>query len=269
MDSLRWILLIVGLLVVVGVFLYGWLQERRRRRGAGKGRRSRSDEELAEPSFDAALEELDSLIVEERQEPRADEVAVPPEPVSIAEPPPAQPAPEPEVRPVAEPKKRTARPAEPEAAAQDAQGPGEKIVIINVMAADGRRFNGAALVAVLEEAELQYGEHGIYHRMLNTRSGPVALYSVANIVEPGSFDLERLDELSSPGVAMFMQLPGPFDGLAAFDQMLETARRIGDRLGGQLLDARRCDLTRQAIEHIREDLREYRRLAHLAARKAR
>ena len=79
----------------------------------------------------------------------------------------------------------------------------------------------------------------------------------------------RLDEMETPGVALFMQLPGPFDGLTGFEQMLETARALARDLHAQVLDARRCELTRQTLEHIRDDLLEYRRLAHLAARRVR
>ncbi|KAB7628457.1 cell division protein ZipA [Alkalilimnicola sp. S0819] len=299
MDSLRWILLIIGLLLVAAVFLYGWQQERRRR-GGGQGRRRARSGREREPDFDAALDELDSLIVEENggPEPRLGDTPAP-EPMPPArEPAPrefapeAEHAPEPDIElPPEAPEERpdraaSAAPAQQlaklreglrerlkrparEEPAPEVQGPGEKIVVINVSAGEDALFHGRALTEALERAGLRFGEHEIYHRVLDTRDGPMALFSAANMVEPGTFSPDSLEELYTPGAAFFMQLPGPFDGLTAFEQMLEAARGVAEELGGYLLDARRCDLSRQAIEHMREDLREYRRLAHLAARKSR
>jgi len=147
------------------------------------------------------------------------------------------------------------------------QDAGEKIVVLHVTAGRGYLFTGPLLVDALERTGLQYGMHGIYHWMGSAQSGSTPLFSVANMLEPGTFDLDRAQDMDTPGVAMFMQLPGPFDGLTAFEQMLEVARRLADELEGQLLDGKRCDLTTQAIEHLRSDLREYRRKAQVAARR--
>ena len=65
---------------------------------------------------------------------------------------------------------------------------------------------------------------------------------------------------------MFVGEPSDED-VGYFEQMLEAARNLARQLDGQVLDGRRCELTRQTLEHIRDDLLEYRRLAHLAARR--
>ncbi|RLK51041.1 cell division protein ZipA [Alkalispirillum mobile] len=148
----------------------------------------------------------------------------------------------------------------------DAAGLEDKIVAIHVAAPEGHVFAADALVDALERAGLEYGEHGIFHRHVRTEQGPARVFSAANMIKPGWFDLDRAAQDETPGAAFFLQLPGPVDGMAAFDDMLRVARDVADRLGGRLLDARRCDLSRQAMEHIREELREYRRRLHLAAR---
>jgi cell division protein ZipA len=145
----------------------------------------------------------------------------------------------------------------------------EKIIVINLMAPEGMHFAGPALVDALQRAGMRHGEHDIFHRTLQTRNGTIALYSAANAVKPGTFDLDTIEQFDTPGVSFFLQLPGPFDGLAAFEQMLQAARSVVAELDGHLLDGRRCDLTQQSIEHLREELLEYGRRAHLAARQAR
>lgn len=249
MDEMRWILLIVGAVLVAGVYGYTRWQESRRR--PRRGRREVFADDLA---IEEALRELDSVVVElDPLEPCADQPAA----TAPAEPPRPEPA-------VAAPE-----PAPAAALAEDELQTGleDKVIVLNVAATDGRLFGGRLLVEALQAAGMRYGERSIYHRVLETRKGPVALFSAANILRPGTLAPEELDAIQSPGLALFLQLPGPYDGLAAFEQMLETARRLAEQLDVKLLDERRCGLTNQAIEHIREELREYRRLAHLVAKK--
>lgn len=284
MDTLRWILLILGVLVVAGLYGYYRWQDGQ---GGGHGRsRSRRP---ADHDVDAALRDLDDLVIDDPDS--IDEVDLD---LSVddhhAETPPAWDDPDeavsaPRVRPAS--RQERVRPGggretaaadaeRDEAAEHDAlradpawQDAGEKIVVLHVTAGRGYLFTGPALIDALERIGLRHGMHDIYHWMVAPSSGGTPMFSVANMLEPGHFDLEKADTMETPGVAMFMQLPAPFDGLTAFEHMLETARRLADELDGQLLDAQRCDLTAQAIEHIREDLREYRRKAHLAASKSR
>lgn len=250
MDELRWILLTVGALLLAGVYGFTRWQEGRKR-----PRRSRRDAFADEVDIEEALRELDSVVVElDPLELRTDD----PDPLSPA--PAAPPRPEPST---VAPKPVRA----PELADEPQAGLEDKVIVLNIAATDGRLFGGRLLVEALEAAGMRYGERSIYHRVLDTRRGPVALFSAANILRPGTLAPEEVDSIQSPGLALFLQLPGPYDGLAAFEQMLETARRLADQLDVKLLDERRCGLTNQAVEHIREELREYRRLAHLVAKK--
>jgi cell division protein ZipA len=264
MDELRWFLLVVGLLVIAGIYGFTRWQERQRNNREGH-RPSRRDAFADDHDVDEALRDLDASIGEiDPVEPVSRPLpVVPDEPeLSIEEPEWRRETRVERPRPPAKP------PAEPasEKAAPVPQGLEEKIVVIHVAAANGRMFGGRDLVAALEAAGLHYGEHQIFHHSMDTGNGHIALFSAANMLKPGIFDLDQLEQMRSPGIAMFMQLPAPFDGLKAFEQMLETGRQIAAELGATLLDARRCNLTQQAIEHIREELREYRRRAHLQAR---
>lgn len=278
MDELRWLLLIVGILLIAGVYGYGRYQEGRQGEGLMdklkrlfnfKQRRNPLREQRAD--FDRALDELDSVVAQEDTEPELESVRIDEadrEP-HIAQP---EPAPRADVPASDEPAVDVSRerPAEPVEAAEPPEVMGEeKIVVLNVVAPEGEAFTGPAVIHALEATGLRLGEHDIFHRSLDTRQGQVALFSVANILEPGRFDLVNIDQFETPGLAFFMRLPGPYDGLAAFEQMLACARSVADALGGRLLDSRRCNLTTQAVEHIREDLIEHRRRAHLAARQAR
>jgi len=287
MDELRWLLLIIGVLLIAGVYGYGYYQEGRG--GAfsaglkGLLRRGRKRESHREhrADFDRALDELDGLVAGDEDdvhelEPLSiepDERAPRVEEPAASTPEPRRPSPEPASEPERKPEFRRPEPekkAEPRQPEADPTPVGEeKIVVLNVVAPEGEAFTGPAVVEALESAGLRLGEHDIFQRSLETRSGTVALFSVANILEPGSFDMHAIENFQTPGLAFFLRLPGPYDGLAAFEQMHGCAKAVSETLGGRLLDSRRCNLTNQAVEHIREELIEHRRRAHLAARQAR
>lgn len=171
--------------------------------------------------------------------------ATPSAPPSPAQPPvPAPtPAPAPRVPPRSDLGKRPA------------QVPVERIVTLFVIAREGHAFNGADLIVAAEKAGLEYGDMGIYHRLVDGRREAGPIFSVANMLKPGSFDLARLDAVRSPGLSFFMTLPGPVTALDAWDAMLPTAQRMAELLDGQVLDEERNALGRQRIAHIRDELR--------------
>jgi cell division protein ZipA len=135
------------------------------------------------------------------------------------------------------------------------QLPVERIVTLFVVARDGGHFNGADLIVAAEKAGLEFGDMGIYHRLVDGKRELGPIFSVANMLKPGNFDLGRLDALRTPGVSFFMTLPAPLPALDAWDAMLPTAQRLAELLDGQVLDEERNALGRQRIAHIRDQLR--------------
>lgn len=136
-----------------------------------------------------------------------------------------------------------------------AQLPVERIVTLFVVAREGGHFSGPDLVVAAEKAGLEFGDMGIYHRLVDGRRELGPIFSVANMLKPGNFDLARLDALHTPGVSFFMTLPAPLPALDAWDAMLPTAQRLAELLDGQVLDEERNALGRQGIAHIRDQLR--------------
>jgi cell division protein ZipA len=131
----------------------------------------------------------------------------------------------------------------------------ERIVSLYVIARDEGRFIGSDLVVAAEKAGLEYGDMGIYHRLLDGKRELGPIFSVANLVKPGNFDLSRVDAMRTPGLSFFMTLPGPVSALDAWDAMLPTAQRLAELLDGVVLDEERNALGRQRISHIRDELR--------------
>lgn len=133
------------------------------------------------------------------------------------------------------------------------------IVQINVMSM-GEPFSLQQVKSVAREVELLHADMQIFHR--KTQDGKTT-FSMASLVEPGTFPLEDDPQFSTPGLILFTQLPGVQDGLAIYADMLFTAERLGVLLNAVLLDERRQKLTRQSIEHTREGILEHRRQIQL------
>ncbi len=134
---------------------------------------------------------------------------------------------------------------------EQAQGP-QKIVVLHVAARGSQRFAGEDVVAVLQAEGLTHGRFDIFHWQSDSDSEPV--FSVASMVEPGSFDLANIANITTPGLSLFLVLPGPEDAAESFSQMLITARNLGRKLGGEVLDEHGSSLSNQTAGHIREEI---------------
>jgi cell division protein ZipA len=135
----------------------------------------------------------------------------------------------------------------------------DRIVTLYVAARTGHQLNGSDLVVAAEKAGLVHGHMSIYHRLVDGRPDAGPVFSVANMVKPGTFDLTRLQELRTPGISFFMTLPAPLplSALDAWDTMLPTAQRMAELLDALVLDEERNALGRQRIAHIRDEMRAY------------
>lgn len=148
-------------------------------------------------------------------------------------------------------------PAQPVTERQAAEP--EEVLIINVMAVRGENFRGDELLDVLLKCGMRFGDMDIFHRYSDSKGDGALLFSLANMVKPGTFDLDAMDEFDTPGVSLFMTLPLKADSMQSFELMAETARTIAETLGGELKDEQRSVMTRQTIEHCRERIRDFER----------
>ena len=146
---------------------------------------------------------------------------------------------------------------EPVMAQEEPLEPAQEVLIINVMAKQGAYFRGDELLPVLQHFGLRLGQMNIFHRHEDMAGHGPVMFSMANIVKPGTFSLADMQDLLTPGVSFFMQLPNRHGNMKAFEQMLSTANAIKQTLDGVLKDERRSVLTRQTVEHCRQRIRDF------------
>jgi cell division protein ZipA len=132
----------------------------------------------------------------------------------------------------------------------------EKVITLHVMADDGGVINGEELFVAAEKASLVH-HAGLFHRLLDAAKESQPIFSVINRVQPGFFDVSNLAQVKTPGVSLFMTLPGPISALEAWERMLPAAQRLAELLKAQVYDSDMNTLGRQRIASIRDELRAY------------
>ncbi|WP_122693044.1 cell division protein ZipA [Pseudomonas viridiflava] len=139
--------------------------------------------------------------------------------------------------------------------------PVEEVLVISVISRSESGFKGPALLQNILESGLRFGEMDIFHRHESMAGNGEVLFSMANAVKPGVFDLDDIDHFSTRAVSFFLGLPGPRHPKQAFDVMVAAARKLAHELDGELKDDQRSVMTAQTIEHYRQRIVEFERRA--------
>lgn len=137
------------------------------------------------------------------------------------------------------------------------------MLVLNIYA-EGRPMRGPAVLKAVTAAGLAYGKMGVFHYVSPQSGGHRPLFSLANMVEPGSFNLNNLEELSTPGLCLFANVARPDEAMTTFNAMLETARKLADALHANVCDERRGTLSKQGIEHVYMRIQDFQRRSRLA-----
>ena len=277
--GLREWLIVIGIIVIAGILFDGW---RRMRGGKGKlkFRLDRSFSNLPDDEEGSSAEVLGpARVLDTQKEPQLDEHDLPA--MSAARERPERPERE---------SKRNKRKDEPQQgdlnldvdgpslfSARDEDFPDDKppqritedkdlppveeVLVISVISRDESGFKGPALLQNILESGLRFGEMDIFHRHESMAGNGEVLFSMANAVKPGVFDLDDIDHFSTRAVSFFLGLPGPRHPKQAFDVMVAAARKLAHELNGELKDDKRSVMTAQTIEHYRQRIVEFERRA--------
>ncbi len=135
----------------------------------------------------------------------------------------------------------------------------DEVIILHLMAEQGEVFEGDNLLKALIDNGLRYGSLKIFHRHEREDGSGDVLFSMANSVNPGTFELNAMGEFLTPGVTFMMVLADSEDPLGTFDLMLECIHGINSAIGGELKDQQRSALSQQTAEHYRQRIMDFNR----------
>ncbi|MDC8805070.1 cell division protein ZipA [Halomonas pacifica] len=144
--------------------------------------------------------------------------------------------------------------------AREALSHAEEVIVISVMCRDEDGFSGTALLKLMLACGLRYSrDMGIFHRFETEAADSPLQFSMVNVVKPGTFPLDALDDFTTPGITFLMPLPGAEDTSAAFEAMVECAMVVVRHLGGELKDENHSVMTAQTVEFARQKVHEFER----------
>ena len=290
-TQLQWLLAGIGVVVVVLIYLWGMrvhiregIRKRRRHQLSLQKEPVFGDPQAPEPSEEMNDRHDFSGIVITPEHPLAKKALIDVEirPIhrqeksassaeeSVAEVD-VNPIAEVDVNPVAE--VDVSSKVEPVAAAEPPQdfrresavsGPPKMTVALAVVAVPVGQalFKWVDVQSVALDLSFQLGASGLFERCVNNGEGE-PIFSMAHLRKPGTFESSISDDLTTPGLLLFMNLPGPMEEMKALDLLVVTADQLAQRLNGMICDERRKRLTNQGLLHLRNEVVEFRRKQRL------
>ena len=130
----------------------------------------------------------------------------------------------------------------------------QRIVTVRVSALGDARWSGADLLDALDTHGMGYGRYKVFHRK---HTDGRTLFCAASLVEPGTFDIDKMPHEEFRGLTLFAVLPGPAESLYTIDSLIITAGDLAESLNGEVQDSHGARLTPQRAEALREEVARY------------
>lgn len=133
----------------------------------------------------------------------------------------------------------------------------ELVISLSVIADADNEFNGPILFQQIVAMNFKFSELGIFHRYESYEGDANVQFSLANVIKPGTFNVNDISSFYTAGVCLFLTIPGPSKPDEAFSYMLEAAQTLARTFKGTVLDGERKVLTKQRIEEYRRRIQSH------------
>ncbi len=143
----------------------------------------------------------------------------------------------------------------PEAPAKPQREP--EVLILYVDKPSGEMIDGARLLPLLLTLGFKFGEMDFFHRHEQTSGHGEILFSLANMYNPGTFDIDHMEQVQTRGLSIFMTMPNAGEALQTFNMMHNAAKKIADEFDAQVLDYKREPLDVVRVRHYVEKIRKF------------
>ncbi|GEM74705.1 cell division protein ZipA [Vibrio sagamiensis] len=135
--------------------------------------------------------------------------------------------------------------------------PEMQVIVLNVHCAGEAPFVGTKLFDSMQQNGLIYGEMNIFHRHIDLSGNGKVLFSVANMMQPGTLEHDDPAEFTTQGISFFMTLPCYGEADQNFNLMLRIAQQIADDMGGNVLDDQRNLMTPDRLASYRRQIADF------------
>lgn len=149
------------------------------------------------------------------------------------------------------------KPIEPIAEDESVEEEPFEVIVLNVHCAGDEPFVGTKLFDSMQRHGLRYGEMDIFHCHADPSGNGKVLFSVANMMQPGTLKHDDPAEFTTKGISFFMTLPCYGDGEQNFKLMLKTAQQIADDLSANVLDDARNLMTPTRLDGYKAQIQAF------------
>jgi cell division protein ZipA len=125
------------------------------------------------------------------------------------------------------------------------------IIQIHILALEYEGFNGVDLLRVFKKHGFEYGSLKVFESLDEERRVD---FTIASMVEPGTFPDTNMELFNCPGIVFFFQPSVLNNPVKVFDHFIETISEIAVELEGVELDHTREQLSKETILNIRRGL---------------
>jgi len=133
-----------------------------------------------------------------------------------------------------------------------------RIITFLIKASPGKTFFGDNILGATDAVGLKFGDMNIFHHHgVEGMESEGSVFSLANMYEPGYFELDKMETYQTRGLTLFMQLPAPMDNVLAFDLMQETATRLAKLLQGEIWTLNQKPIDVKALQAMRDVVVEF------------
>ncbi|VAW95268.1 hypothetical protein MNBD_GAMMA22-18 [hydrothermal vent metagenome] len=133
----------------------------------------------------------------------------------------------------------------------------EMVIVMYIISRSEHNFRGNDINSICTSNGFEFSNKNIYEKFSDTNltdKRPVA--SIVNSFEPGTFD-SNFKNFTTKAITVLLFLPGPDAEMAMFNDIVARAKNIAQSLNGELCDETRSVLTHQTISHIEEKIEAF------------
>ncbi|AQQ01694.1 cell division protein ZipA [Pseudoalteromonas aliena] len=251
-EQLRWVLIVISVIVIGGLLVHGlWSVRKKDRPEVPNNERVEPLQQSAPASSHTSRPEAEPKepAIEERDEPQFGELNFATDEPQIDTSVPEVPI-EDDLEIVDD--LETKEQSDEKSSAQMSD-----FVIVHIQMPEGLSMQGSKLLPAVNTLGFKYSEEGFFNRHLDPAGQGPVLFRLVNMYNPGTFDIDNMEQFSTAGVSLFMTLPCDGDGLAAFNMLHSAAKKLADEFGAQILDAEREEMTVERIRQYVEQVRSF------------
>ncbi|TMP38549.1 cell division protein ZipA [Pseudoalteromonas rubra] len=233
-TELRWALIVISALIIGGLLIHGlWSVRKKENQDTDNPAANKKPAAAPQPQREEEpqLDEMSFSAVDEDKEPTSTEEHT-------------------EASEVAAEQADTEQQAPQEIAPQD-------FIILHIDMPEGLTMAGSKLLPSVLSLGFKYSDEGFFNRHVESSGNGPVLFRLVNMYNPGTFDIDNMEQFNTGGVSLFMTLPCEGDSMAAFNMLHSAAKKLADEFGASVLDSNREPLTVNTTRAYVEKVREY------------